>query len=115
MNNFKAIYDALVTQYEIVNEIAQSIEELFAENKIDDALVLEPTLNDAQAKAAQIGDLYRKLTEIDNDVASYFVPASDPDPEEDADKPLTRAEFDRLKPVDKAAYMAGGGIIQDEE
>lgn len=115
MIDFKAVYDALVTQYEAVQDVAERIEAHFVAEDIDAALALEPELNEAQMKADQIGSLYRRLVNIDADPAKHFVPAAEPQPDADPQNKLTRRAFDALEPVAKANFVAVGGIIQDEE
>ena len=116
MNKFKATYDALVSQYETVHEIAERIEACFEDGDVEGALALEAELNEAQAKADQIGGLYRKMVDVGGmeTPEANFVPAGEPEPEED-ESVMSRAEFDRLGAAEKALFVANGGSIQDEE
>lgn len=115
MSKFKGAYDALVSQYETVEAIAGRIEEQFVANEIDAALALEPELNEAQAKAEQIGGLYQQMVSLNTDVAAFFVPAADPVPDADPLNQITRSEFERLDAVAKANFLAEGGTIQDDQ
>ncbi len=112
--DFKAVYDAVNAQNDVVQELSAQIEEHFANGETDQALALEPKLDEALAKADQLTGLYNKLVAKGSEnVAANFVLAAEAD--DDADQLMTRVEFDALSQSERSAFALKGGVVVDEE
>ncbi len=121
MTTFKSAYDLAQKRVQAVNEKAQEIETLLAgtEEDVNDALALEPALDEAQAEAQKAIDLYKKLTkagDFADSAASLFVPVSEAAAEIEAAKnTMTREEFDGMTISEKTAFMKRGGKVTEEK
>src|SRR5688500_15262154 len=83
----------------------------------EQALALEPTLDEAIAKAERAQAFYDKLVAASKtaNVAKNFVPVSEtpPTPDEQSKGIMNRAEFEQLDQSARAEFIKNGGKIQD--
>ena len=120
MADLKPYYDNVLKTQAALQEIINNMEaamNLGTEEGEEQALALEPLLDEATAKAERAQAFYDKLIAASKtaNVAKNFVPVSStPSNPEDAPKgPMKRAEFDALNQREQAAYIKAGGKIED--
>lgn len=102
---FKAIYDTLTLAIAEAQAVAQEIEDLFAEKKIDEGLALRPKWEAADQRVNDIKALYDDLTGLtDKNIARLFVPAAQPKPESE-NKVMTRDAFDTLTAKEQEKFI----------
>ncbi len=119
MPDLKPYFDAVNAAEEKVQEIANSINDLFTQGTDEStikALEMRPALEDAQVKHDEAVALYEAMQKANrpNDVAKNFVPVSSTDPVE-GNQPtvIKRQDYDRMSLVDRASFVKSGGKLED--
>ena len=120
MADLKPYYDNVLKTQAALNSILNNMEaamNLGTPEGEEEALALEPLLDEATAKAERAQAFYDKLVAASKtaNVAKNFVPVSNtpPTPEDPSKGPMKRAEFDALNQREQAAYIKAGGKIED--
>jgi len=114
--NFKAFYDAVNAQNTVVQEISATIEDHCVADELDQALALEPKLDEAIAKADQLTGLYNKLAAKGSEnVAANLVPTAEVVEDEEVNKTMPRTEFDALDPQAQMSFVKGDGVVTEEK
>lgn len=122
MPNLKPYYDAAFAADTEVKRILVEMDAAFTEGTDEGtkkALELRPALDEAKAKSDEANRLYvsmRDAAQTSDAAAALFVPPADPaspDPVGDTAKVMNRSAFDALHPMEQAAFIVGGGIIED--
>lgn len=81
-----------------------------------EALALQTeTLDKAEQNFLSMQTAYQKLVKANqpSDIAKLFVPASNTATEGEKPEVMKRAEWGALSPVDRAAFIKGGGKLED--
>lgn len=121
MLDLKPYFDAVNTAKAEVQRVAGEIDALFSlgtdESKAQ-ALGLRPALDEAQAKAEEANHLYESLksANMSGDVAVNFVPVSQTPSSPEVEKPkgvMKRTDWNALSPNERAAFVTGGGVLED--
>ena len=120
MSDLKPYYDNVLKTQAALNSIINDMEaamNLGTEEGEEQALALEPLLDEATAKAERAQAFYDKLVAASKtaNVAINFVPVSSTpsDPEDVPKGPMKRAEFNALSPKARLAFSQAGGTIED--
>lgn len=122
--DLKPYKDAVEKRQNEAMQVASQIDELMQADKLEDALALQPTLDEAEAKVQEAQKLYDSMTKVSErgePVAAKFVPVSDePDRQLEEPKPdekvKTRSEFDAMTAKDRMEFVkAGGKVVPDKE
>lgn len=119
MIDLKGPYDMVNAAEAAWKKQAAEIADLLAvgtDEATTQALALQETLDTLQADYQGKKALYEKLVSANqpSDLAAMFVPAASPAAsEEDKPKAMKRADFDALSHADRAAYIKGGGKLED--
>lgn len=121
--NLKPYMDAVTVAQDEKIEVAGRIDALMLDGKTDDALALQPELDEAEAKEQAAQKLYNSMKNVsgnEDSVAHKFVPAAEEQDEQleepQRDKTVkTRSEFDALNARARMEFVqAGGKVIPDE-
>ena len=123
MTDLKPYYDNVLKAQANVQAVINQIDELMklgTPEGEEQALALEPQLDEATAKAEKAQQFYNKLLNASktSDVTKNFLPVSAeqiPDEEEEETGIMTRAEFDALRPAARAEFIGSGGEIVDRK
>jgi hypothetical protein len=122
MSNLKPMYDAALNADAEVKRVLNEMDTLFNDGTEDGkkkALELRPALDEAKNKAEQANLLYVSMRDASlttDNSAALFTPPADPatqDPKDANPKAMNRAAFNLLHPVEQAAFVTGGGIVED--
>jgi len=120
MADLKPYYDNVLKTQAALNSIINNMDAamlLGTEEGEEQALALEPMLDEAIAKAERAQAFYDKMVAASktSDVVKNFVPISDTptNPEEQSKGIMNRTEFEQLDQRARAEYIKSGGKIQD--
>lgn len=124
MIDLKPFYDSVIATDAEVKRIAGEIGALIQSESDEDkksALAMRPALEEAQNKADDSLKLYeamKKASAPNNSVMPNFIPATetDPDPEADNEQPqgiVKRNEFEAMSPRERMAHIKNGGRVED--
>lgn len=115
MINLKPFYDAAQAASAEILKVANEIEVAFNLGTVEgeqQAMALKSTLDDAEAKATAVNDLYQSMLKASStgDAAAKFVPVSNAEKPEEK-KVITRADYEALDFEARHDFFANGGTI----
>ena len=117
--DLKLYKDAVEARQDEATQVAMQIDELMQEDKLEDALALQPKLDEAEAKVQEAQHLYdsmKNFSERGESAAPKFVPVSTEQDRQLEEPKLdemvkTRSQFDALNAKARMEFVKTGGKV----